>query len=239
MTSPVDDEPEQHGHVHRDVSGGWLRPTIFGAMDGLVTNTSLIAGVGGGGGDRQALVLTGLAGLVAGACSMAIGEWVSVRSQNQMVQAEVQKEAVELERSPDAETAELAAIFRSHGMEPATARSAAAEIARDPQVALRFHAREELGVDPQEVPSPWVAAGSSFASFSVGAIIPLLPLLLGVPGLLWPLLLASVAAFAGGALVTRVTGRAWWRGGVQQLLLVLAATGITHLVGLAIGAAVT
>src|SRR5207302_9302221 len=104
-----------HGHHHRDVSGGWLRPAVFGAMDGLVTNASLIAGVGGGGGSSHTIILTGLAGLAAGACSMAAGEYVSVSSQNELVQAEVNKERLELENKPDAERRELAAVVRQRG----------------------------------------------------------------------------------------------------------------------------
>src|SRR5580700_1420047 len=118
------------GHHHRDVSGGWLRPAVFGAMDGLVTNVSLIAGVGGGGGSAHTIILTGLAGLAAGACSMAAGEYVSVSSQNELIYAEVNKERLELQNNAVAEQAELAAMLRARGVSPATARQAAAEIDR-------------------------------------------------------------------------------------------------------------
>ena len=134
-----------HGHHHRDVSGGWLRPAVFGAMDGLVTNVSLIAGVGGGGGSAHTIVLTGLAGLAAGACSMAAGEYVSVSSQNELVQAEVDKERLELENNPVFEQAELATMLRARGVSAATARQAAAEISAYPDKALAVHALEELG----------------------------------------------------------------------------------------------
>ncbi len=174
---------------------------------------------------------------MAGAFSMATGEWVSVRSQNQMVQTEITKEARELEREPEAEARELAAIFRGHGMTPATASAAAHEIARDPAVALRFHAREELGIDPDQIASPWTAALSSFGAFAIGAFIPLLPLLLGASGLLLPLLFAAVAAFVGGAMVSRVTGRPWWRSGLEQLALALAATAVTYAIGRSVDAA--
>src|SRR6266699_3925573 len=123
-------------HHHRDVSGGWLRPAVFGAMDGLVTNVSLIAGVGGGGGSAHTIVLTGLAGLAAGACSMAAGEYVSVSSQNELIFAEVDKERLELENNAAAEQAELATMLRGRGVSAATARQAAAEISANPEKAL-------------------------------------------------------------------------------------------------------
>ena len=161
---------------HRDVSGGWLRPAVFGAMDGLVTNVSLIAGVGGGGGSQHAILLTGLAGLAAGAFSMAAGEFVSVSSQNELVQSEVDKERHELASNAAAEQIELVGMLRERGISAATARQAAAEISAHPDKALAVHALEELGVNPSELPSPFVAAGASLVSFAVGAIIPLLPL---------------------------------------------------------------
>ena len=235
MTTDSRPRAEAHGHHHRDVSGGWLRPAVFGAMDGLVTNVSLIAGVGGGGGSAHEIVLTGLAGLAAGAFSMAAGEYVSVSSQNELIYAEVAKERHELEHNAVAEQAELAAMLRSRGVSAATARLAAAEISKHPEQALAVHALEELGVDPSELPSPYVAAGASFAAFAVGALIPLLPYLCGLH-LLWSALgLAAVAAIAGGGTVARLTGRPFWKGAVRQLLLGAAAAGATYLIGLAVG----
>lgn len=228
-------QAHDHGHHHRDVSGGWLRPAVFGAMDGLVTNVSLIAGVGGGGGSAHTIVLTGLAGLVAGACSMATGEYVSVSSQNELVMAEVDKERLELEHHPRAEQAELAAMLRARGVSPATAKQAAAEISADRDKALAVHALEELGVDPGELPSPVVAAGASLASFAVGAVIPLFPYLVGLNVLAVALALAAVAAVAGGGMVARLTGRPFWRGAVRQLLLGAAAAAITYGIGAAVG----
>lgn len=223
-----------HTH-HRDVSGGWLRPTVFGAMDGLVSNMSLIAGVGGSGAARSVLVVAGLAGLAAGAFSMAAGEWISVRSQNQMVGAELAKERRELTRNPAGETAELAELLTRHGMSQETASAAAMEISVDLDTALRFHAREELGIDPGSDPSPWTAAGSSFASFCAGALVPLLPLLLGLSSLLVPLLASALVAFCGGALVSRVTDRRPAVAGFEQLALAAAATGVTFLIGRQVG----
>ena len=224
-----------YGHHHRDVSGGWLRPAVFGAMDGLVTNVSLIAGVGGGGGSAHTIVLTGLAGLAAGAFSMATGEFVSVSSQNELVQAEVNKERHELEQNAVFEQAELAGMLRARGVSAATARQAAAEISADPDKALAVHVLEELGVNPGELPSPVVAAVASLATFAVGALIPLLPYLVGLH-LLWAALgLGAVAAIAGGGVVARLTDRPFWRGALRQLVLGACAAGITYLIGLLVG----
>ena len=226
---------ETRGHHHRDVSGGWLRPAVFGAMDGLVTNVSLIAGVGGGGGTSHTIILTGLAGLAAGACSMAAGEYVSVSSQNELIYAEVDKERFELENNAVAEQAELATMLRARGVSPATARQAAAEISAHPEKALAVHTLEELGVDHTELPSPVVAAGASLASFAVGALIPLLPYLAGFHVLAAALGLGAIAAVTGGGMVARLTGRPFWRGALRQLVLGACAAGITYLIGLLVG----
>jgi vacuolar iron transporter family protein len=242
MSTASDTQSEQHGHQHRDVSGGWLRPAVFGAMDGLVTNVSLIAGVGGGGGSHQFIVLTGLAGLAAGAFSMATGEFVSVSSQNELVEAEVRKEAHELKYNPDSERDELAGVFRARGVDPKLAEEVARQIAAQPDRGLGLHVREELGVDPEELPSPYTAAAASLATFSVGAIIPLIPYLAGVSSaslaLGLSLGLAALAAFFGGGLVARLTDRPFFRGAFRQLLLGALAAGVTYLVGMAVGATV-
>ena len=226
--------PHDGGYHHRDVSGGWLRPAVFGAMDGLVTNVSLIAGVGGGGGNAHTIVLTGLAGLAAGAGSMAAGEYVSVSSQNELIYSEVDKERLELENNAAFEQAELATMLRARGVSAATARQAAAENSANPEKALAVHALEELGVDPGELPSPVVAAGASLASFAVGAIIPLLPYLVGVDLMAVSFGLAAVAAIVGGGLVARLTERPFWRGAMRQLVLGACAAGITYLIGMAV-----
>ena len=208
-------------------------------MDGLVTNVSLIAGVGGGGLDRQRIILAGLAGLVAGAFSMATGEYTSVASQNELVEAEVELERRELRRNPEREQRELAESFVDKGVEPQLAHRVAEQVSQDPDEALLLHAREELGVDPTELPSPWVAAVSSFFSFSLGAIVPLIPFLAGV-SVLWPALAASaVTLFAAGAVVARLTNKPIWFGGLRQLALATLAAGVTYGVGRAIGASVT
>jgi VIT1/CCC1 family predicted Fe2+/Mn2+ transporter len=230
---------EAHGHQHRDVSGGWLRPAVFGSMDGLVTNVSLIAGVGGGRVGAHTIVLTGMAGLAAGAFSMATGEYVSVSSQNELVQAEVTKERYELEHNPDAEARELAAVFRHRGVDAELADQVARQVGRKPEEALRMHVREELGVDHHDLPSPYVAAGASLVTFAVGALIPLLPYLLGFHSLAAALALAAVAAFFGGGTVARITDRPFLRGAVRQLLLAGAAAGLTYLIGMAVHASIS
>jgi VIT1/CCC1 family predicted Fe2+/Mn2+ transporter len=230
--------PEQH-HDHRDVTGGWLRPGVFGMMDGLVSNTALISGVAGGGVAGHALVLTGLAGLAAGAFSMATGEYTSVASQTELTRAEIEIEKAELARVPEAEEAELAAIYRSRGVDETTAREVARQLSADPEQAWRVHAREELGVDPDDLPSPWVAAGSSFVAFCVGAIVPVLPYLFGARSLLLAVLLAGAGLFLGGALVSRFTNRTAMYSGTRQLLLGGLAAGLTHLIGQAVGAGVS
>lgn len=204
-------------------------------MDGLVSNISLIAGVGGGGVAPRTIVITGAAGLVAGAISMALGEYTSVQTQAEQVAAEVAKERVELERNPAMETAELAQLWVERGLPTELARQVATHVHANPAAALRLHAQEELGVDPDDLPSPWVAATTSFLCFALGAFLPLLPYLLGAE-VLWPALVTGGAGlFAAGAAVARFTHRPWLSSGLRQLLLGAAAAGATYLVGVLIG----
>ncbi len=222
-------------HRHRDVSGGWLRPTVFGAVDGLVTNASLIAGLGGAGASAHTVILTGAAALVAGAFSMGTGEYVSVTNQNELVLAEVATERTMLARFPAAEQAELADTFAGYGADAETAARMAAAVSRDPDTALRVHTREELGVDPFELPSPVFAGLSSLVAFSAGALIPLLPYLAGL-SVLWAALgVAAVALLALGTVVGRLTGRSMLRSGLRQLLLGGVAVAVTFAVGSLIG----
>lgn len=229
-TSEKNYHPDTHPE-HRDVSGGWLRPAVFGAMDGLVTNVSLISGVGGGGGSQHAIVLTGLAGLAAGAFSMAAGEFVSVSSQNELVQSEVEKERIELETNPADEQAELAALYKMRGVDSELADEVARQLSRHPEETLSIHVREELGIDRNELPSPLTAAGASLVTFAIGALIPLLPYLLGFSSLAAAVILAAVAAFVGGGIVARVTARPFLRGAVRQLVLAAVAAALTYLIG--------
>jgi VIT1/CCC1 family predicted Fe2+/Mn2+ transporter len=222
-------------HGHRDVSGGWLRPTVFGAVDGLVTNASLIAGLGGGGVSAHTVVLTGVAALVAGAFSMGTGEYVSVTNQNELVHAEVALEATMLARFPAAEEDELAGYFRGYGADPETAARMATAVSQDPDTALRVHTREELGVDPNELPSPILAGVASLIAFSLGALIPLLPYLIGLNVLAATLIVTAVALVTGGLVVGRLTGRSMLLSGVRQLALGALAIGVTYGVGSLIG----
>lgn len=225
-------------HTHRDVNGGWLRPAVFGAMDGLVSNLALMTGVAGGALSQQTIIITGLAGLAAGAFSMAAGEYTSVASQRELVQAELDVERSELRKHPADELDELAALYVSRGVEPVLARRVAEQLSRDPEQALEIHAREELGIDPSDLPSPTVAALSSFGSFALGALLPVLPYLLGASAI-WPaVLLALVGLFACGAVVARVTARSWWFSGLRQLALGGAAAGVTYALGALFGTVV-
>ncbi|WP_148308339.1 VIT1/CCC1 transporter family protein [Actinoplanes friuliensis] len=208
-------------------------------MDGLVTNIALIAGVGGGGVGRHTLILTGVAGLVAGAISMGLGEWTSVRTQNDQIAAELGKELHELRVNPDGEADELVGLWTARGLPEPLARQVADVLKMHPEQALRVHAQEELGVVPDELPSPWIAASSSFVCFALGAVVPLLTYLLGSDSLLAALMVGGVGLFAAGALVARFTGRAWWRSGLFQLLLGAAAAGATYVVGALIGVGVS
>jgi VIT1/CCC1 family predicted Fe2+/Mn2+ transporter len=226
---------EGWSHGHRDVSGGWLRPTVFGAVDGLVTNASLIAGVGGGGVSPHAVVLTGVAALVAGAFSMGTGEYVSVTNQNELVHSEVALEREMLARFPAAEEDELAGYFRSYGADPETAARMARAVSADEGSALRLHTREELGVDPNDLPSPLLAGVASLFAFSLGALIPLLPYLVGYPVLAAAIAITAVALVVGGGAVGRLTGRSMLRSGLRQLALGALAIGVTYLVGSLIG----
>jgi VIT1/CCC1 family predicted Fe2+/Mn2+ transporter len=229
--------PAQHGieHSHRDVSGGWLRAATFGAMDGLVTNIALVAGVGGGGAGRGVIVLSGMAGLVAGAFSMALGEYASVQTQNDALTAEVAVERAEIARHPEAEQAELADMYQEMGLTRSTAEAVAREVHADPELALKVHVIQELGLDPDEKPSPVTAAVSSFLCFAVGGLVPLLPFLLGSSALALGLVVGAVGLFAVGALTSRFTGRSWWLAGGRQLLFGAVAAGATYAVGSLIG----
>ena len=204
-------------------------------MDGLVTNASLIAGLGGGGASPHAVILTGVAALVAGSFSMGTGEYVSVTNQNELVHAEVATERKMHANFPAAEQAELADTFIGYGADPETAARMAAAVSRDPDTALRVHTREELGVDPFELPSALVAGVSSLVAFSAGALIPLLPYLAGLSVLSAALGLAAVALLTGGMVVGRLTGRPMLRSGLRQLALGGVAVAVTFTVGSLIG----
>jgi vacuolar iron transporter family protein len=235
VVDPTTELPELPGaevhHDHRDVSGGWLRPTVFGMMDGLVSNFALIAGVAGASADTKQISLAGLAGLVGGAFSMATGEYVSVQSQNESAYAELAVERHEIEHNAEAEMAELAQMYVSRGVDQELAEKVARQLSRDPDQALLIHAQEELGVDPNQLPSPWTAALSSIGSFSLGAAIPLLPYLFGAKQIVISAVLAFVALFVAGVLASQITNRSWWFSGARQLTLGIFAAAVTFGVG--------
>jgi VIT1/CCC1 family predicted Fe2+/Mn2+ transporter len=235
LPGPAEYAAHDGTHHHPDVSGGWLRAAVFGAMDGLVTNIAIVAGVGGGGGERQLILLSGMAGLVAGAFSMALGEFASVETQNDAVSNEVEVEREEIRRHPGVEQAELAQMYEDIGLSSATARAVAAEVHADPDLAVKVHIVQELGVHPEDRPSPWTAAGSSFLCFAVGGIIPLIPYLLGFSSLALGLAVGGVGLFVLGALTSRFTRRAWAPAGLRQLAFGAVAAGATFLVGALIG----
>lgn len=225
-------------HEHANVTGGWLRPSVFGAMDGLVSNFALIAGVAGGGVSPRVVVLTGLAGLAAGAFSMAAGEYTSVASQAENAEAEIAKEREELRRNPQGEEEELAAMYVDRGLDQELAREVSRQLHSDPERALAVHTKEELGITLEELPSPLLAAVASFLSFAVGALLPVLPYLLGAQSL-WPAIVVSLLGlFGAGAIVTRLTSRPWWYGGFRQLFLGAAAAALTYGFGSLVGAGV-
>ena len=250
MTSaaPTSHEPPVDGpaigHEHPDVNSGWLRASVFGAMDGLISNFALIAAMVGGttaaGADGQlVVVLAGVGGLAAGAFSMAAGEYTSVASQAEYAMAQVAKERNEIIANPHGERAELVAMYVDKGIERRTAEAMAEEIHSDVDRAVHVHAMEEFGVDPDDVPSPTVAAVSSFLAFSLGASVPRVPFLLGVTEMtgLWSAMVATLTAlFVCGAIVAKVTVRSWWWSGLRQMLLGGAAAAVTYLFGSLVGA---
>jgi vacuolar iron transporter family protein len=221
---------------------GALRAAIFGMNDGLVSNLSLIFGVAGSGLDPDLVIIAGVAGLLAGAFSMAAGEYVSMRVQREVFEQLLHKEAHELATIPEEEERELAEIYERKGIEPATASLIARELMKDPEIALETHAREELGIDMHEgLGSPWAAAGSSFVMFALGAFVPLLPFLLtsGDAAVRWSAVLSAITLFAVGGAITILTGRGFVRSGARMLAIGAAAAGITYLVGRLLGVAVT
>ncbi|KHO19118.1 VIT1/CCC1 transporter family protein [Mycolicibacterium setense] len=225
-------------HRHADVTGGWLRAATFGAMDGLVSNTALIAGVGASA-SAQTVVLSGVAGLLAGAFSMALGEYTSVTTANEQVDSEVNVERRSFRKNPTAEQAELVAMLQEMGMTPETAAKAGEEIHRDENRAVNFHLVQELGVDPREKPSPWVAGGSSFAMFAIGAIIPLIPYLLGLQSLWAGLACGGIGLLIVGGVAAKFTRKPVAIAGLRQLLFGAVAIAATYAVGILVGAAIT
>jgi VIT1/CCC1 family predicted Fe2+/Mn2+ transporter len=224
-------------HHHRNVQGGAARAAVFGLSDGLVSNVSLILGVAGAHPASGVVRLAGLAGLLGGAFSMAAGEYVSMRAQSELMERELELERSEIKRRPEGERRELAHIYESRGVDPGVAQDLATEMMRDPDVALDTHAREELGITPASLGSPIQAALSSFASFALGALAPLIPwfFLTGTAAVLASVIVGAVAALAVGGALARFTGRAVVHSALRQLAISAVAAAVTYSIGRAVG----
>lgn len=231
---PAPPPPEPH---HRNIQGGAARAAVFGISDGLVSNVALILGVAGASPGAGVVRLAGLAGLIGGAVSMAAGEWVSMTAQRELLARELEMEAIELRRRPEHERRELVQIYRSRGVEPETAERLATEMMRDPDLALETHAREELGIDPNELGSPMGAAVSSFTAFAIGAVVPLLPWFFGggTAALVVSIVLGSITALLVGAALARFTGRSMARSSARQFALSAVPAAITYALGSIVG----
>lgn len=227
---------------HRGMSGNALRAAVLGANDGLVSNFSLVMGVAGASSVGNAVVIAGVAGLLAGSLSMALGEWLSVQSSRELYANQIAIEREELAAFPEEEEEELRLIYEAKGFDPVDARRLAHRVlSGDPQVALDTMAREELGIDPDELGgSAWTAAITSFVLFALGALVPLLPFLLtdGIGAIVVSAALSGLALFVLGAAITLMTGRHPITAGVRQLTFGLAAAGITYAIGFVLGTTV-
>ena len=224
---------------HRGASGNSLRAAVLGANDGLVSNFCLIMGVAGAGVGSKVILLTGLAGLLAGASSMALGEWLSVTNSRELARTQIARERMELEQTPDSEQKELALIYQAKGLSREEAQKVAAELMQDKQAALDTLAREELGIDPTQLGgNPWTAAGASFALFVVGAVFPVMPFLFGTHGVVSIELCIglSILALAGIGMATSLfNGRSAWFSAGRQVIIGSVAAAVTYGVGALIG----
>jgi VIT1/CCC1 family predicted Fe2+/Mn2+ transporter len=231
----------QVGERHRGgVSGGNLRATVFGINDGLVSNAALVMGVAGSGAAPSIVLMTGAAGLLAGALSMAAGEYVSVRSQRDMYEYQISLEKEELAEYPEEEAEELALIYEARGMDIEQARTFARSLLGNPDHALDVLAREELGLNPDDLGSPLGAASSSFLAFALGAVIPLAPFLIGLPAhsvMGWTIGVTAIALAAVGMLISLFTGRNAWLGAARMVAIGGGAGVIAWLVGSWLGVA--
>ena len=225
---------------HRNARSGTLRAVIFGVSDGLVSNLALVMGVAGASGESGFILLAGIAGLIAGASSMAAGEYISMQSQRELFERQIELERAELEAMPEEEEAELALIYQHKGFTPDEAARIAHRLFRDPETALDTLVREELGLDPDELGSPWGAAAGSFAAFAIGALVPVIPYLLGdgQPAFIAALGLSLGALFAVGAAVSLLTGRGVLFSGARQAAIGALAAALTYVVGTVVGVSV-
>ncbi|HLF77305.1 MAG TPA: VIT1/CCC1 transporter family protein [Dehalococcoidia bacterium] len=227
-----------HGETwHRSAGGGTLRAAVFGVSDGLVSNLSLVMGFAGASADAKFVLLAGLSGLMAGAASMAAGEYVSMKAQRELLERQIELEAAELAVSPQEEVAELAMIYRAKGLPRLDAERIARQLTEDPEVALDSLVREELGLDPSELGSPWGAAIGSFLAFGVGALLPVLPFFFGAgfAQVAISLALGAIGLFSVGALLSLFTGRGVLFSGGRQLAIGAVAAAITFGLGSLIG----
>jgi vacuolar iron transporter family protein len=227
---------------HRAIGGNALRAAVLGANDGLLSNLSLVMGVSGAAMSSRSVLVTGIAGLLAGAFSMAIGEWISVQSSRELNEHQIATEADELAVAPEEEEEELALIYEAKGLPTEQAKALAKRLIGDKDKALDTLAREELGIDPNDLGgSPWEAAGASFLLFAVGALVPVLPFVFADGSTAVPVALAlsALGLFGIGAAITLVTGRSPWISGVRQLAIGLAAAGITYGIGHLVGVQIT
>ena len=225
---------EEVGLRHRTIGGGNLRAAVFGMNDGLLSNASLILGVAGTGASVHTLLASGIAGLLAGALAMAAGEYVSMRSQRDMFEYQIGLEREELAEYPEEEAEELALIYTARGMDPDQARRITGELVKDPEKALDALAREELGLNPDDLGSPVGAALASFVSFAVGAAWPLLPFVLKAPQTIAALISAGItllALFAVGLAVSLFSGRNAWVGGLRMVAIGVFALAATYAIG--------
>ncbi|MGA7261916.1 MAG: VIT1/CCC1 family protein [Stellaceae bacterium] len=227
---------------HRGLAGNALRAAVLGANDGLCSNLSLVMGVAGADLAPHAILVTGLAGLLAGSCSMALGEWLSVSTTRESYQRQIKTEADELEQVPEEEEEELALIYQAKGLPEDQAKVLAQRLIANKETALDTLVREELGIDPDVLGgSAWAAAGTSFLLFAIGAIFPVAPyfVVAGLPAVIASLAASGLALFLIGAGTTLFTGLGVWFSGLRQLLIGFAAAGATYGVGKLIGAAIT
>lgn len=233
---PAGTTPLRHEH-HRDVQGGAARAAVFGVSDGLLTNVSLILGVAGAHPAAGVVRLAGLAGMVAGAFSMAAGEYVSMSAQKELIQRELSIEREELRRHPESEHRELVALYVSRGVPEDAANQVATALSRNPELALEVHSREELGVNPGSIGSPPAAAASSFGSFAIGAVLPLLPWFFGsgTAAVVASIIIGALAALAVGTLLAVFTGRSKVRTAVRQLGIAIVVAAVTYGIGTAVG----
>ncbi|HVF33483.1 MAG TPA: VIT1/CCC1 transporter family protein [Acidimicrobiales bacterium] len=228
-------------HHHRNIQGGAARAAVFGVSDGLVSNLALVLGMAGAGPAPSVVRLAGLVGLVGGAFSMAAGEYVSMKAQQELLERELDIERVEIARRPENERRELAQIYRNRGVAGDVADRLATEMMADPELALETHAREELGIDPGELGSPSHAAGSSFVAFAVGALVPVLPWFLGRGGgaVVASIAFGAVAAVVIGVLLARFTERPVLPSALRQLVIAALASGVPYAIGSLVGVAVS